>query len=99
KPMVKDLKMGRLEWILSTAMPIRPDFKCFLNGKEIHPAKLDTNPINKWVIGEGDKVAENLKFTPDKNNKLPREEKFGVILPRLGRITGYAEVYENTLTV
>ena len=98
KPMVKDLKMGRLEWVLSTAMPIRPDFKCFLNGKEIHPAKLDVNPLNRWVIGKNDKVAENLGLPSDKNDKLPNEQKFGVILPRLGRITGYAEVYENTLT-
>lgn len=98
KPMVKDLKIGRLEWVLSTAMPIRPDFRCFLNGKEIQPAKLDMDPINKWVIGKDDKVAKNLKLPSDKDTKLPIEQHYGVILPRLGRITGYAEVYENTLT-
>lgn len=98
KTMVKDLKVGRLEWVLSTAMPIRPDFKCFLNSKEILPAKLDMTPVNKWIIGKEDKVADNLKLPLDKNANLPSDQKFGVVLPRLGRITGYAEVYENTLT-
>lgn len=98
KPMVKDLKTGRLEWVLSTAMPLMPDFRSFLNNKEIKPVKLDTKPINKLIIGKNDKVAEKLGFIPDKNGKLPDEKKFGVILPTLGRITGYVEVYENTLT-
>lgn len=98
KPMVKDLKLGRLEWVLSTAMPIRPDFRCFLNGKEVHPAKLDFEPLQTWVIGKNDKVADNLNLATDKDEHLPDDQKYGVILPRLGRITGYADVYENTLT-
>ncbi len=99
KPMVKDLKLGRLEWVLSTAMPIRPNFKCYLNGTEIFPSKLDVQPLKKWIIGNNDKVAVNLELPYDENSKLTAEERFGVTLPRLGRITGYAEVYENTLTV
>jgi len=98
KPMVKDLKMGRLEWVLSTAMPLTPDFKSYLNNKEIQPAKLDTKPLNKFLIGKNDKVAENLGLLSDKNDKLSNDLKFGVTLPRLGRITGFVEVYENTLT-
>ena len=99
KPMVKDLQMGRLKWVLSTAMPIRPDFKCYLNGTEILPAKLDVAPLHAWIIGEKDKAANNLKFSADEIKSLPKNQRFGVILPRLGRITGYAEVYESTLTV
>lgn len=98
KTMVKDLQLGRLEWVLSTAMPIRPDFRCFLNGKEIYSSKLGIDPLKKWIIGKDDKVAENLKWPSNKDTKLPNEQKFGVTLPQLGRITGYAEVYENTLT-
>ncbi|MBL8089820.1 MAG: ATP-binding protein [Anaerolineales bacterium] len=89
KPMVKDLKPGRLEWVLSTAMPLTPDFKSYLNNKEIKPIKLDTKPINKLIIGKNDKVADNLGFISDKNDMLPDEEKFGVTLPTLGRITGF----------
>lgn len=99
KPMVKDLQMGRLKWVLSTAMPIRPDFKCYLNGMEILSAKLDVEPLHTWTIGKEDKVATNLELAANKINNLPSDQKYGVILPRLGRITGYAEVYENTLTV
>jgi hypothetical protein len=99
KPMVKDLQMGRLKWVLSTAMPIRPDFKCYLNGAEILPAKLDVEPLHKWMIGKNDKVAKNLELSLNENKGLPNDQRYGVILPRLGRITGYVEVYENTLTV
>lgn len=98
KPMVNDLKIGRLEWVLSTAMPITPDFRCYLNNKEIKSSKLDAEPLNRWIIGENDQVAENLEFEISKQKTGPKDERFGVNLPILGRVTGYVEIYEDTLT-
>lgn len=98
KPMVNDLKIGRLEWVLSTAMPITPDFRCYLNNKEIKSSKLEMEPLKTWIIGESDEVAENMELDTSKARVGPKDERFGVDLPVLGRITGFVEIYEDTLT-
>jgi Histidine kinase-, DNA gyrase B-, and HSP90-like ATPase len=33
------LQMGRLQWVLSTAMPLESDFALYLNGKKVEPSK------------------------------------------------------------
>lgn len=96
KPMVRDLKLGRLNWVLSTAMPLTPDFHCYLNGQEIISTKLDFDPIYTSVIGQDDKVAANSKFETFVEDG-PNGKRYGVILPLLGRITGEASVYEDSL--
>lgn len=97
KPMAKELKLGRLRWVLSTAMPLTPDFRCHLNGIEIEPAKLEIEPLNTWFIGRDDRVANNSKLDTDENPSLPEGMKYGVLLPKLGRISGYTSVYEASL--
>lgn len=96
KPMVSDLKIGRLRWVLSTAMPLTPDFQCYLNGEEVEPSKLDVQPLNTWVIGKDDKVAIDQKLRTFAEPSLDGKN-YGVVLNSLGRITGYAAVYEDSL--
>ncbi len=98
KPMAKDLKIGRLRWVLSTAMPLSPDFQCYLNGNEVEPTKLKTQPLQKWIVGKDDKVARNLKLdVDDKGQSATEETRYGVNLSVLKRITGVAEIYEDSL--
>jgi hypothetical protein len=39
KPMGRKIQRGKLRWILSTAMPLRDDFKLFLDGDRVQPSK------------------------------------------------------------
>jgi hypothetical protein len=41
KDMVKEIKPGRLKWVLSTAMPLRSDFNLYLNGEKVDSSKIN----------------------------------------------------------
>ncbi len=41
KPKAQDIKLGRLKWVLRTAMPLQPGFRLVLNGEEVTSAKDD----------------------------------------------------------
>lgn len=51
KKMGKQVKIGRLKWVLRTAMPQRSDFRLFLDGDPITPPELE-KPLARWVIGK-----------------------------------------------
>ena len=103
KPKVHEIEPGRLRWILRTALPLRPDFGIWLNGEKLVSSKADRVPFKKWVIGK-DIIdlprpgPKDVKKSEDK--KLPKssEHRFGLDIPGLGRITGYAEAYKDPLT-
>lgn len=50
QPDAENLKMGRLNWVLRTAMPRAPDFELFLNDEQVRSSKTD--------------IPEKLSFTP-----------------------------------
>lgn len=102
KDMAREIKKGQLSWVLRTAMPLRDDFKLFLDGDHLPPSKASTKPIQQWVLGKDikklDKPApDDLEVTTDE--KAEAEHRFGLTHPELGRITGYVEVYEDSLTL
>ncbi len=97
KPMAQDLKMGRLRWVLSTAMPLAPGFCCYLNGTIVEPSKMRQEPLAQWIIGQDDKVAANKKIAVDYDPTQPELHKHGINLSWGARVTGHAEVYEDTL--
>jgi hypothetical protein len=101
KSMAQDIQKGRLSWVLRTAMPLRDDFKLYLDGDALPPSKSDTPPIQKWILGKDLKtlpkpVPDDLEVSVIKS-EAP-ERRYGIIHPKLGRVTGYAEVYQNALT-
>src|SRR5207249_4595851 len=67
KDLAKEIQMGRLEWVLKTAMPMCPDFKLYLNGAWLRPTKFDQKPVKSWVLGKdikpssGDLESLNIK--------------------------------------
>lgn len=44
------LTYGRLNWLLGTGMPLRPDFKVWLNDEEVS-SKLEKNALHCWDLG------------------------------------------------
>ena len=98
KERAKQIKKGRLRWVISTALPLDPTFKVFLNGEKITPSKLEEEKYKEWIIGVDDKVAEDLKFeTFDDPDAKPPFNK-GIIIPDIGRVSGKLELYKPTIT-
>jgi len=52
KPKVHEIRRGRLEWILCTALPLRDDFEIYFDGKRLRPSKADKSLLSKWVLGK-----------------------------------------------
>lgn len=104
KPMAAELKLGRLRWVLSTAMPIRPDFNAFLNGKRIQPAKLNDERFGEWRLGRGDMAAlpkpapDDLESFEDSSQEKKSVHRFGLIEKSVGPMTGRVELFEDVLT-
>ncbi|MFZ2147902.1 MAG: ATP-binding protein [Sedimentisphaerales bacterium] len=102
KPMGRQIKIGTLKWILRTAMPLRSDFKLFLDGEPIESPSLDVLPIKKWVIGKDVEqlpkpCPEGLIAREDPNVPKDSVHRYGLYHEKFGRITGYIEIYESEL--
>ena len=103
KNKVHEIKPGVLRWILCTALPLRPDFGIWLNGEKLTPSKANKDPLKRWVLGK-DLVElprpspKTITTAEDKNAHPASEHRFGLNVPGLGRITGYAEAYKDLLT-
>jgi hypothetical protein len=105
KDMGKKIQRNRLNWILRTAMPLRDDFKLYLDGKLVMPSKIDLPLIQRWIIGK-DITANDLKepcpngliATEDVNEPEKSIHRYGLSHDILGRITGYVELYQDEIT-
>lgn len=100
KEKVAEIAPGRLRWILRTAMPLRPNFAIWLNGEELKSSKADIKPFKKWVIGRditylSRPSPKGVAEFEDKNVPESSEHRFGLDVPGLGRVTGYAEAYKD----
>lgn len=101
KQMATEIQKGRLSWVLRTAMPLRDDFKIFLDGDALSPSKASIKLLKKWVVGKDLKklpkpAPDDLQVTKDE--KASAENRYGLTHPQLGRFTGYMEVYDGILT-
>jgi len=102
KKMGKRISIGRLKWVLRTAMPQRSDFRLFLDGDPIGPPAID-EPLARFVIGKD--VVQMAKPCPEglierEDTEEPNDSihRHGVYHDELlGRITGYIEVFEDEL--
>ena len=103
KPKVHEISTGRLGRVLRTALPLRPDFVIWLNGKALESSKKGKGLLEEWTIGKNlpelQRPAPKDTTTSD-NKGLPEydEHHFGLDVPILGRVTGYAEAYKELLT-
>jgi hypothetical protein len=104
KPKALEVKPGFLEWVLRSALPLRPDFGIWLNSSKLIPSKQGKGLLKKWVLGKdivtlprpGPKDVS--AYPEDTNAAKDSERRFGLEVPGLGRISGYAEAYKDLLT-
>ena len=103
KPKVHEIKPGVLRWILRTALPLRPDFGIWLNGEKLSSSKKGRGLLKSWVLGK-DLVKlpkpgpSGVEVSEDIDVALCSAHRFGLDVPNLGRVTGYAETYKDLLT-
>jgi hypothetical protein len=97
KDAAKRITIGKLRWIISTALPLVPDFQVSLNGDQIPPSRINYKILKKWWVGKNDKVARELGYASGSNPK--NEEPFDswVVVPHVGRVSGELCLYEDTL--
>lgn len=93
----KQLEIGRLGWVLSTALPLRPDFRLFLNGKAIVSSKMRTPRIKEWQIGNEDPAAKKLGYETGEERGKREPHDYFVTIPHYGRISGKVEVFRNAI--
>jgi len=93
KPKVKEIKEGRLKWVLKTALPLNPNFKLYYNGEELLSSKISKNILKSWIIGKEDSTAEKIK-----NCKVYEKDSTHFIdFPNLKGVYGEIELYEDSL--
>ena len=103
KPKVHEIKPGTLGWVLRTALPLRPDFGIWLNGQAQESSKEGKGLLKRWILGKDlDELPrpspKPITTLEDMNVPESSEHRFGLDVPGLGRITGYAEAYKDLLT-
>src|SRR5438874_11778724 len=92
KPKVHEIKPGVLEWVLRTALPLRPDFSIWLNGKKLVSSKQGKGLLKKWVLGkdltELPKPAPKSTTSSENIAEAPTSlHRFVFDVPELGRVT------------
>lgn len=102
KDKVLEIRLGRLEWVLRTAMPLRDDFEVYLRGERLEPSKAERGRIRKWTLGkEIDELpkpaSDEIEAFEDKEEKSDSGLRHTLVHPKVGRIWGYAEIYRDPL--
>lgn len=103
KEKVHEIRRGRLEWVLRTALPLRDDFAIHLDGTKLEPSKAGKGRLKKWILGKDidelpKPAPDEIEATEDKNQPVGAETRFALEHASVGRITGYAEAYRDLLT-
>lgn len=94
KPKVSEIQEGRLKWILSTALPLNPNFNLYFNGDLLKSSKEKYEPIKIWYFGDdNDKIIE--KFSDYKAGQ--DEEGYYVDMLNIKRVRGRIELYNDSL--
>ena len=96
KPKATEIKIGRLKWILSTALPLNPSsFILDLNQSVIESSKTRIPIKKEWIIGEDDLTASGLDFAEPKYDQEAQE--YYVDFEHLKHVTGKFVLFEQSL--
>lgn len=94
KPKAQEIKDGRLKWILSTALPLNPNFVLHYNGTLLESSKAKIEPWKTWVFGDEEDVVVK-KY--DDYSSYSKNDVFFVDLPNLKGICGHINLYRDSL--
>ena len=96
KPKAAEIKIGRLKWILSTALPLNPvNFVLDLNGINIESSKTKIPVKKEWIVGKDDQTAEELDFCTQGYDE--EKNQHFVNFENLSGVTGCFILYEQSL--
>jgi hypothetical protein len=95
KAPARTLQRGRLRWVLSSALPLNPQFSLWVNGDAVEPSKAAGTRVWTFTVGKSDRDIDRDWQWRDKVET--RDGRVGVTLPHAGFVTGEAELYEDTL--
>lgn len=103
KEKVHEIRRGRLEWVLRTALPLRDDFAIYLDGAKLESSKAGKGRLKRWILGKDidalpKPAPDDIEATEDKNQPKDSDRRFALEHKAVGRITGYAEAYRDLLT-
>jgi hypothetical protein len=93
KPKATEIKEGRLKWVLSTALPLNPNFLLTYNGNEIKSSKINRAIKKTWIVGEKDLTADHLEFAESRE----KNGEFFVDFTNLKGVYGRIDLYEDSL--
>ena len=102
KRMASDIRLGRLRYVLSTAMPLRDDFNLLLNGQEIESFRITKERLGTWRLGKElvdiPRPAPNdLEVRIDDSVDEREINRFGLANSEIGRVWGYVEIFEDPI--
>ena len=102
KPNAREIKLGRLRWVLRSALPLNPGFGLSLNDEPVTSSKVDGEETWSFVIGRNeDQLGKNAdrKWGPGTPTTVTTEtrEETALKLPAAGAIWGRAVLYKDPL--
>lgn len=92
KPKAAQIQDGRLKWILSTALPINPQFNLTFNGLKIEPSKEKIGIKKSFIFGKDDETAKRFKYTVGTYRGEPC-----INMTHLRNVTGRIDLYHDSL--
>jgi hypothetical protein len=103
KDKVHEIRRGKLEWVLRTALPLRDDFAIFFDGTKLEASKAAKGRLVRWVVGKDittlpRPAPSKMEAVENKNQPRDSAARFALEHAALGQITGYAEAYRELLT-
>lgn len=103
KDKVHEIRRGKLEWVLRTALPIRDDFAIYYDGTKLEPSKAAKGRIKRWILGKDiidlpKPASDEIEAVEDKGQPKESGTRFALHHETVGRIAGYAEAYRELLT-
>ena len=106
KPIAREIKLGRLRWVLRSALPLNPEFKLWMNDDEVKSSKIDGEELWTFTVGEDDddlpKSAKRpwgpARSTEVEVEHLGESDKVPAVhLPKAGIVWGRATLYKQPL--
>ena len=97
KPKAGEIQQGRLKWLLSTALPLNPEFELKFNGGVIESSKIKIPIMKKWIIGKDDVIADRMDGVYCHSEKENGKLKYYINLPNIKSVSGEFILYEDSL--
>lgn len=98
KPKASEIKLGRLKWLVSTALPLNPGFELKFNGAVVESSKVKATVMKRWIIGKDDETLDKIDGAVSRIERLADgKEKNFVDLQNLTGINGEFILYEDSL--